>query len=68
MINLHISLPIFGNSPTRTHNGHGVTSAESGVRRTTPGCRDHLSESEYQRLVELGHWHHNRQRRRDRRY
>lgn len=43
-----------------------VTDTESNPRpqESTPGCRDKLSESEYQHLVELGHWHHARQRRR----
>jgi hypothetical protein len=32
----------------------------------TQGCRAFVSDAEYQRLVELGHWHHRRQRRRAR--
>jgi len=33
---------------------------------TTRGCIDRVSEAEYRHLVELGHWHHRRQRRRAR--
>jgi hypothetical protein len=36
-------------------------------KETIKGCRDRVSDSEYQHLVELGHWHHRRQRRRNRR-
>ena len=34
---------------------------------STQGCRDRISDTEYQHLVELGHWHHCRQRRLNRR-
>lgn len=42
-----------------------VTGSECNSGQETPvqGCRNHLSESEYQHLVELGHWHYRRQRR-----
>ena len=33
---------------------------------STQGCRAHVSDAEYQHLVDLGHWHHRRQRRRNR--
>ncbi len=36
------------------------------VRDITQGCRAFVSDAEYQRLVELGRWHHRRQRRRAR--
>ena len=44
-----------------------VTRSVSCARETVKGCRDRLSDAEYQRLVDLGHWHHRRQRRRNRR-
>lgn len=34
---------------------------------STQGCRNRLSEAEYEHLVELGHWHYRRQRRLTRR-
>lgn len=36
------------------------------VQESTQGCRAHVSDAEYQHLVDLGHWHHRRQRRRNR--
>jgi len=47
--------------------GQAVEKTECRSYPTTKGCQDHVSEAEYQRLVELGHWHHRRQRRRNRR-
>ena len=38
----------------------------TGAQDLTQGCRAHVSDAEYQRLVDLGHWHHRRQRRRAR--
>jgi len=39
----------------------------SCTQELTQDCREHLSDTEYQHLVELGHWHHRRQRRLNRR-
>jgi hypothetical protein len=44
-----------------------VNRSVSCVKETVKGCRDRLSDAEYQRLVDLGHRHHRRQRRRNRR-
>jgi len=49
--------------------GQVVTDPERDphTQESTRGCRDHLSDTEYQHLVDLGHWHHCRQRRLNRR-
>jgi hypothetical protein len=44
------------------------TERDPRTQNTTQGCRDHLSEAEYQHLVKMGHWHHHRQRRRSRQW
>jgi hypothetical protein len=44
-----------------------VNRSVSCVKETVKGCRDRLSDAEYQRLVDLGHRHYRRQRRRSRR-
>ena len=36
------------------------------VPESTQGCRAYLNDAEYQHLVDMGHWHHRRQRRRAR--
>ena len=45
-----------------------VTDAQNNTcaQDATQGCIDHVSDAEYQHLVDLGHWHHRRQRRRAR--
>ena len=54
---------------TSDQAGQVVTDSEcnSCTQELTQGCREHVSDTEYQHLVELGHWHHCRQRRLNRR-
>ena len=62
-------------SPALNHKPNGVavngtakaTCTVARATETVKGCRDRMSEAEYQRLVDLGHKHHRRQRRRNRR-
>ena len=46
--------------------GMSVTNSCSyaSIQDTTQGCRAFVSDADYQHLVEIGHWHHRRQRRR----
>ena len=49
-------------------SGQVVTDATSDTcaQDNTLGCKAHVTDAEYQHLVDLGQWHHRRQRRRAR--
>ena len=53
--------------PSRIISSQMRFPAEAAELQPVKGCRDRIGEAEYQHLVELGHWHHRRQRRRSRR-
>ena len=60
--------------PAAKSKGSDLTAAQVGklatettrIQDVKQGCRAYMSDAEYQHLVDLGHWHHRRQRRRAR--
>ena len=74
-LNLHVLARAF--LPASKSKDSDLAAAQAGklvteskcntrVQDVKQGCKAYVSNAEYQHLVDLGHWHHRRQRRRAR--